>query len=133
MGYETRIHFGTKSFTDDYILFWGTFDLCKMGTGPFSEFIFEAREKLNTPNSINFVLDNKKVFKTYIWESDGNTQRHKDSYGDDIIAIPVGLVIEALKQEDDSYRRVRIALDILESLVRNVTGSEELYVVIEGH
>jgi hypothetical protein len=72
-------------------------DLCKMGHD----------------SNFHKLLDDSPDTKYYYYSDDGGTQIVEDRYGDKLKSLNINQLIEALEQDNDGYRRVKIALALL--------------------
>ena len=113
MGYESKIYIARKhDFGTGYNEVLATFDLCKMGYEMYKGKSF--RHLFTIPLEGSMYMD------------DGNTEIHKDCYGDDVEGAKLMDVILWLNEfmKHDSYPRARIFYDLLKSLQKNY--SEDL-------
>jgi hypothetical protein len=120
MGYEIKLIIGLPSnmtMDDSHPdVFWlntsAELDLCKPG---YSSEIYKmaGREKPRTGT------------KMFFYQHDGNTMVHKDRYDDDLVAIPIFHVLQAVKNdsEKDTYHRFKWAVALLEAIAATAPDS----------
>lgn len=103
-GKGSLIKTGTK---ETYFMVAAQIDLCKPGRGS------KILESLRTNGDPNH--------EYYYYGSDGNTRITEDCYGDKSDVHSIDEIIDALKEdvENDSYRRFKWALSLLESIKKN--------------
>lgn len=159
MGYEIRMSVMEKYHLDNTEYSSGSkigmLELSKIGGGALDDLIREYRNSSNPDkwglfgdvaiNETIYNIRNKSKRKDefvgmsdedlkYILELAGDSELKKDYYDDDLIGIPATKVLEALKEnnEKDTYRRYRIAITLLESVL-NEFDKEDIYCVFFGH
>jgi hypothetical protein len=128
MGYEVRLYVGEPSsypipsIDGNKVWFqvFGMIDLCKVGG------------RL-VPDDV--IATGKEIF---IFGSDGDTKIDKDCYGDVLKAVPIGYVIDALKEMNarENYSRTKWAYDMLTSMSKKRKGYHGMtatHCVIFGH
>lgn len=117
MGYEVKIYCGTINTPNDegssYMQVVAMIDLCK----------------------VPIIRPSKTGTAVYLYyESDGDTPRTEDKYGDRLRAVPLSETLEAVRKAqktDPSYRRYAPAIALLESL-QNFEG-DDIYCVVFGY
>jgi hypothetical protein len=128
MGYEQRIYVGEPSpypcpsidGNKTWFQVFGMIDLCKVGGGLVTDDVVKAC---------------KPVF---IFGSDGDTKIEKDCYGTELVAVPIGYVIDALKEINarEKYSRTKWAYDMLVSMSKKRKGYHGMtatHCIIFGH
>lgn len=80
-------------------------------------------------------IPEKKVFVYNQFGGDGDSAITEDFYGKKLIAVPVGLVYECIKHDNQSspYRRYDTALGLLESFLDETKWGDDIMVVLFGH
>ena len=124
MGYEVRVYVGRVQHSSNetsgrWFQLWAMFELCKPG------YDSEIYKLCSDP-----AIGNERVF---FYADDGNTEITVDRYGKRLKAIPFDIVLKALEtdQGNDSYRRFKVAVDLLRSIKEH--AGEQLSVVLYGH
>ena len=128
MGYEQRIYVGEPSpypsplidGNKTWFQVFGMIDLCKVGGTLVTDEVLKA---------------GKPVF---MFGSDGDTKIDKDCYGTELVAIPIGYVIDALKEINlrEKYSRTKWAYDMLVSMSKKRKGFHGMtatHCIIFGH
>ena len=119
MGYDTKIHVGTKStLLEPVLLEWVSMDLGKLGDSR----LYNLKSKYkDTPCAI--------------FASDGDTHITEDCYGDKLIAIPLKEFLKVLKQDnEDYYKGNHPRVDWAQILLNRLSKErEDLVVVMYGH
>jgi hypothetical protein len=122
MGYETKLIIGKATNQTYNNQTWfhdmATIDLSKCG---YASHICQLDHK-NT--------DLSKIW--YFYAEDGNTQITTDRYGAHFKPVPIGVVLDALKQDEENsrYRRYQWAIALLEAMIDDKEG---LSVLLYGH
>jgi hypothetical protein len=156
---------GMKDEGADYMSIIATIDLCKIGEGHLSlldsyikadesdkkitgnmKSIKELKALCKQKNITNsgtgqmagelFLDDEIRETKVYVYSPfGGDDQVFKDFYDKDLIAVPVGLVYECIKHDNQSspYRRYDAALGLLESFLDENKWGDDIMVVLFGH
>ena len=124
MGYESRIYIVLKSnLSPDengrvYAQMLMMYDLCKMGwTGQFHALLSEA--EFNTD--------------VYFYDDTGNNKVTEDRYGDSLKELPIKQLIDALKADDDGYRRIKPLRKILQTLHRMEPAFQGMKILHYGY
>ena len=128
MGFEQRIYVGEPSpylcpsidGNKTWFQVFGMIDLCKVGGCLVTDEVLKA---------------GKPVF---MFGSDGDTKIDKDCYGSELVAIPIGPVIEAIKEINarEKYSRTKWAYDMLVSMSKKRKGFHGMtatHCVVFGH
>lgn len=123
MGYEVKLYAGRvttqgRDGLGHWLQIWSMFDLCTPGYD-------SETYKLSADHSIGVPI--------YFYGTDGNTEITSDCYDKRLKAIPLDDALKALETDSgsDSYRRFKIAVDVLRSLKEH--SGESLSVVLYGH
>jgi len=100
-------------------------NITDLGTGQMSGELFLDDE----------IPQTKVYVYTQFGQFDGDDQVFKDFYDKDLIAVPVNLVYECIKRDNESspYRRYDAALGLLESFLDESKWSNDITVVLFGH
>ena len=107
MGYESKLFIVHKNANTNY-------DKKKK---QYADFIVSI--DLSKCYSFSDWMRKRKEADCYIYMDDGNTQILEDKYGKPLTEASVEDVLEHLKKAEkiDSYRRYRLAIDIMQSFV----------------
>lgn len=156
---------GMRDDGADYMSIIATIDLCKIGEGHLSlldgyikadesdkkitgnmKSIKELKALCKQKNITNsgtgqmagelFLDDEIQETKVYVYNQfGGDAPVFKDFYDKDLIAVPVGLVYECIKHDNQSspYRRYDAALGLLESFLDENKWGDDIMVVLFGH
>tara|TARA_R110002020_G_scaffold213427_1_gene420274 strand:- start:66916 stop:67284 length:369 start_codon:yes stop_codon:yes gene_type:complete len=122
MGYEVKMFVGKRfpwqiSDGPNHLMTYGTFDLCKVGDCHIGDCEGDLRVEVSL---VEVSLG-------------GDDYEDEDCYGEKLYAIPLEVVLEAIKKdcEDSDYRRFKVGRDFLQSFKDNF--KEQLHVVLYGY
>lgn len=118
MGYESKIYIARKhgfNGCTDWNEVLATFDLCKMNYDIYKGNRF--RDLFTIPLTGSMYMD------------DGNTEIHKDCYGDEVEGAYITDVMDWLEEylKDNDWYRARIFYDLLKSFQKHSEGELILY------
>ena len=132
MGYEVRMKIGNVS-SSGFISSIAEVDLCKIGDDRIDQLVQDSQ---NPEKNIS----GKPV---YFYGADGNTQITEDRYGKRMYPVSAKVVLNTFKKEmkenkeSAEYRRYKMALVLLESVVKNfskkLNSYDHPYVIFFGH
>lgn len=156
---------GMKDEEADYMNIIATIDLCKIGEGYLSHldsYIKADGDHKETIGDMKVIKELKALYKqknitdlgtgqmagelfldeeipqtkVYVYSPfGGEDQVFKDFYDKDLIAVPVNLVYECIKRDNESspYRRYDAALGLLEGFLDESKWGNDITVVLFGH